>query len=355
MKKVIVSDGLSGHRVSWLEKIAKRAQIENPLYIYLIDKPENRDHFRKFESMPQNKGKVLARYFDTKSKLVKFLENPNNEETGTLLIFWDAEEWIKFSLFTKRRCRLLFMRPYRSGNSYTSSIRYLTKILIIRIILLKTNLEIGLLSIPGDKPKIFVNHWIDDDFTSFSKEHLLVGAVHPIVSSLKSIDSECVVLGVIGFISARKNPNVTVSALRKLREQSDRKFILIFIGTIEASIYEYLVNLQEKDILVYNQYLDEDEYESIIRSIDLNIMNYSNVGSSGSIIDSLLLQTPVVFSGDKHWKSFANANERGFEMTSLLPAQVSDAVIRILDRGEIRDWEIRNPNPKLNVIDFLLK
>ena len=352
MKISIVTDNLNGHRYSWLEKIIQRAPFDTEFHLFLLTSAE--DNLKILDLAQQYPKTTLtsSNYF-SKKELIDGLKNAASIDREARFIIWEGEKWVHFLLRTKLRCKIIFMRPYQSERTRLILPKTICKYLLYVFLTTKRNLEFRLLAIPGSKPVLMEHFWVDDDFelptVSDTHEFKLNDKIYDILKFYKSHFVICVP----GFISERKNPRLALTVHQEMRSKG-YKVCLFFCGRIESNLKEFFSLITDPDVIVFDDYLKNDEYMTLLSVVDAILINYSNVGSSGIVIEALTVGTPTVFSGSRHWRNLATASAGLLRLTSFEVSEVVEILESFMVEKKKHNPAFHIPNPKLNVIDFMI-
>jgi hypothetical protein len=294
--------------------------------------------------------------FSTKAEIVRYLKilQAGKSNKDTKFIFWDAERWLIFLLNTRMPCQILFMRPYATSQSWKSMISYVVKLFSIALFKGKKNINLGLLSIPGYKPTFMTNSWVDDDISYGLKDNFIERDGLPEINELRLDDPNIRLLGVPGFMSKRKNPDFIIQVFQHIQTMSNLNYKLIFFGKVDIDLQSSIVKWREQGVIVFDEYFEDEKYRRFLVSLDCVLVNYSNVGSSGVIVDALSSNTQVVFFGSKFWKNFVSDNRTMIKFADANPSIFAEIVVKFAPHRVKNNYSIINRFPKVNVIDFFL-
>ena len=351
MTLLLVTDNLDGHKYAWLEKLVQRVAPQTEVIVFSL-KNEN-DVVKLNELVERNKiSKLTFNTFESKDVLFRNLTLKVNSERGLRVIFWEGEKWIFFLLRTKVKCKVVFMRPYQNRRSRFVELKTFEKYVAYLILKCRKNIDFRLLSIPGFKPFLFNKLWVDDDYTfelnSNSSNLAFKSKVFEILSQQQNYFTICVP----GFISDRKNPSLAIDVYFELCKRG-HKVRLLFCGKIDLELEEFFHNVRNPEIIVFDEYLSTKDYFELLRLVNLVLVTYSNVGSSGIVTESLSLGTPVVFTGSQHWQELSEANSKLFRIASFDPEDIANEIENFLFPNFDLNIAFTIPNPKENVIDYM--
>ena len=291
----LFSDGLTGHRIGWLHILLEKCKLDGKTLLLVCQ-----DSSRLQDSTAVK----LFDFFlcDQVSEgsywIESFILDIDNRIEGELLL-WDGDNHLLLLLKTKLKFRVLIMRPYATMGA-KSCLSYISKIIVLYILKYSKKHQFGLLKIPLHHPRILKKQWVDDelpsDIVEFSDGAEMI--------DFKS-GSNAVIL-VPGYISSRKNPIYLVNEMRKIQEKSPKELILRFTGLIAENLVQEFEISSYHWLEVRNEFLSREDYIQEIKSADLVILPYMNLGSSGVLIESLFLGKTVALLARRRFKTLEN-------------------------------------------------
>ena len=285
---VLFTNDFSGHRLDWLSKLAQLASDQNRfLIIAAIDTSRLSSTL-----IPAN---VTIIQFISKKEIVRFL---NFKMKGSPVVTWDGDQWLLSSLFIRRKTKMLIMRPYLSIFSIKGILIFCLKRVMICILKFLNRSNFAFLSIPFSTRKSVFAEWVDDELL-ISKDELCALRKRRQESPNKAYFD----ILLPGYISKRKNAQILIEACRKLNHAIPGIFRLSVKGKIEdESLKSYLLE-NAKWLRIENRYFDRTEYLNLLAESDLVAIPYSNVASSGVVMECLAIGVPVIVSEHRLWRN----------------------------------------------------
>jgi hypothetical protein len=318
-KKHIIFSDLSGHRIHWLKMILDSSIQPSQFILHFPDSNMNSvmNQLKSFEVSCEVKFHPAAQFVQL---VIKSIASEDR------LIDWDADTRIHQYLFTKKKIKVLVMRPYLQEKSFLSVCKYSWKVLMLALLSFKKNFDFYLLAIPGHYPRIFRHQWVNDyvDLTKVSTavDCSLEHQNYPVIEELPGK-----YFLVPGFITDRKNPILILNAVRIFNLTLKENFMVVFAGEIQSSLREKIEYFPESKII--GRSLTEGEIDELIDHCSATLLLYENVSSSGFALRSLSRSRVTILTKYRHWFRISNQFQSFLQVSQLNHIDLSTLLINL--------------------------
>jgi len=349
----VITEGLAGHRLRWLEKLTELVgRVNQPLQVITL--PESQNSFSDKLKSQIHLDLVDFIYVDNRDSLFPAAEALSPLDPQLRFVIWDADDWAIELLNTPIPFRALAMRPYLTEIKFRPIIRFVIKNFLYSLINLRRTGELAKLSVPLARTIFCKKHWLQDDLTLRE-----VGISAPEGKSLANPKGKTLLIP--GFISARKRPELAISVVHALNSICSTHWQLIFMGKIDPKCAEIIKEARGDHIMVIDKYMDDSTYQEILASVDIVLLLYKNRGASGIAVESCVLGTPVVMAYSRLWKGVERQLPRKFRMVHLRVEKIVNVVLELSKepRSELNDpWAVREilklTDPKDGITQFFV-
>lgn len=321
LQLVVVTEGLTGHRLKWLEKLTQLlGKVNQPLRVVTLE--ESQKVFSD-KLLSQIEADIVDFIFvNNRNALFPTAEKLFASSPNVQFVIWDADDWLFKLLKTPIPFRALAIRPYLTEIKSSAIIKFTTKNLLYTLINMRKNGKLAKLSVPLAKSIFRRKHWIEDDLTVHEMRK-----VTP--AGKRFTDSNSNTLLIPGFISARKRPELAISVVHALNSVCSTHWQLIFMGKIDPKCAEIIKEARGDHIMVIDKYMDDSTYQEILASVDIVLLLYKNRGASGIAVESCLLGTPVVMAYSRLWKGVERELPQKFRLVRLRVEKIVDAILEL--------------------------
>ena len=330
---VILTEGLTGHRVKWLANLVSLANSTDlSLSVICLKSAFNN------LALEQNQfDEIKSANFilvENRNEIFESAQMLHESDWSVTFIVWDADEWLLELIRCHFKVQALFMRPYVTEFRLKSLANYCVKKILTLILLIKPNVTIGLLEVPEDRHFFFRQKWKVDDLTTWNFQF-------PNYNKAAVVSKNAKILLVPGFITARKNPKMAISVLNELRTQTQENWILVFVGKINTDSNFVLDLAIPEHIEIMNRYVSDAEYLNFIRECDALLLLYRNRSASGAVIEGLLLNRNVFLAKTRIWKSLTRKSNGLLHLVPLKAEAIARHISQI-DRWPKQSEQIPN-------------
>lgn len=290
---LIVSHGLTGHRLQWLQSLSIIAGDMNVRVSIVLCEQIDRE-IQEF--LVRTNIEVNVFYVYCKRELFKFAQIYNERHPDSRIVVWDAEEFLFSLLRAQFPVKALFLRPYLQEYSFKGILRFVFKRSIMIYLRKAKFISVAELRVPFSINYSNGNAYVFDDLSILPLYPRL-----PIPNNEKED-----LLVVAGFISHRKNIYKVLSIFDQLKQNPQfQNLKLAIIGKSNLDIHSFKPYNAKDYILLENRYLDNSDFFAWIERAKTILLIYGNRGASGIVVQSLLLNTKVVFNGASEWEELA--------------------------------------------------
>lgn len=351
---ILISQNLTGHRIHYLKALlAELSQRQFSLVLIL----QNKILYGLDASQISTIDKMDFSYIDNfveKSEIMKLLDDCSVHEFNIKILFWDADNWIRFLLFFKGNVRLLFMRPYLTSRRPASIIKYFLKWVAIFHLHFIRKLEIGILGIPYHEPKILPSLWLDDPVLASPKS--AISETDTLLTKKKlGIEPQSQVILVPGYLTSRKNPQLAISVFERVSKQLVKPPYLVFAGKTDLICQEEILTSKQQNIIHVNRFLSDSEYSRILSISTIVLLPYSNRGSSAVALESLAYGKSTIITKFRSWQN-AERNSKGLlHLCDLNSKKLSNKIIQIFHSESYSGNVILSGVKRDSAIAFLSK
>jgi len=352
---VFFSEGVAGHRLSWLKILGGQAR-ESGKRIHLVSLTQKVSS-GNIEYLSSLHGGVFCLHLvdGGRYELVSQVRYLRRTYPGLIISTGDADDWLFLLLRLRTDLRVIFMRPYLQSKSLYGVSRYLMKLLGAYLLNLQRSTDVGLLSIPRDGHLFLKKLWVDDIESDYE------GMAQAVINSKFSLrakfnlDEDEKIILVPGFISSRKNHELAVLSFKEtIKNLPEQRTVLIFAGQTSHSVALEIANREDEGIYLLNDYLEKRHYFKSILDSDLILLLYSNRGSSGIVIDALSCDRHIIIAGGRRWKNLEHYYGGLFQKVSLNLRSITDAMqVALLNSPVSHDGKKWKSNSH-TVSEFLL-
>jgi glycosyltransferase involved in cell wall biosynthesis len=152
-------------------------------------------------------------------------------------------------------------------------------------------------------------------------------------------DDNKTIFSLIGKISQYKGVDILIDAWTGNDELlNDESLKLIIAGRGKIFLDKKYV---DKNIVVLNRYLTDDEIKEIIEQTDVGLLPYRKISQSGVLLSYLAAHTPVIVSNCGGLIQPFEIGNVGWILNELDPISLANQIINIISKREIID-KIKN-------------
>jgi glycosyltransferase involved in cell wall biosynthesis len=319
----ILEPGSAGHRLYYVRVLAEGCAdpIEWITTLEAAGSPEAQVHLGSLVATGRLTVRVLEPW---PSKLQALRASGNRAED--VVVIPDGDRWLPALLaLTPRRqravYRLLLMRPRLADATTTglSRLRGVAKSLAARLISGRSRFQVyGLVDAFG--------------YGAGLVGRSVVAVADPVAArAVPQVDrdvSPSLVVGLLGAVDLRKNPELLAAACRDVFQDVDGR--LVVVGKVAAEAAEALAGsgLTKTQLTVENRYVDEGELASAAAACDVIALLYANHDSSSGVLAlASQMGTPVLVP---YGSRLASTAERGgFGLPAALSVDSVAAALRL--------------------------
>ncbi len=338
---VLLTDDLEGHKLIWLRHLCNTyLSKENKLLVISLKKLEE-------EVTSEFLGRVSFRSdWPNRRTVIKIV---NSISADAIVFTWDGDNWLLPFLSAKRPIQALLMRPYLGGSNLKSLASWFVKLLITHLENRIGYVSFASLSIPGDQKvsKLGQNVY-DPNFD------IIESAKSEILQFPKKQNAIFRIL-IPGFISERKNPLLAYQICEIVNQRNVCQVELFMVGRVSRDLLISLAQVQSPWLIVRNEFLNQSEYLKYIYESDLVLLPYENIGSSGTVIESLALETPVLLAYSKPWVHAAKVGRGNLILTKLNKDSMVEIIESVAGRSIHIKCDYQILKGELGAFDFLLR
>jgi hypothetical protein len=352
---LLVSHGLTGHRINWLRLFLERAKIQKRV-IHLLVERENSQEYLLAHIRLQFENNLCIHLFDgLQDEIYAEVLKLRSLYPEILVVISEAEEWYSLILKLRHNIRVLFMRPYLQEYSWSGLRNYLVKFLVASYLFTVRDSRIGLLAIPGDRPRIFPTKWVDE---LGSRRNISNHQASIVLSEIKneiSLPDNVGIVLVPGFITKRKNPEMILEAFDNFIGMNvSGDFALVFAGKIDDECKAIFEKSEYQFAYFLDRYLTEQEYSGLLKESSVVVLVYDNRASSGVVVDCIEISTRVILTGDGRWKNLFGLYPKSIVKGSKNPSRLAQQLNAILvsPEGVVNGANWRGN--RADVLEFLL-
>jgi glycosyltransferase involved in cell wall biosynthesis len=343
----LVVDPLGGHRISWaveLGILAKKMNIS--LGIVAILEPSF-DASNDFE-MKAKQYFQSVEFVENELQLKDLIRSRRSEKKQTLFLFFDLEKHVFWLLRNRIRFRGIFMRPYLEGFNFRSVLAWIIKRSITTVSQLIPHADIKLLSIPlqrSNKPK---KDWVRDELTL---NKVISHVSRHVPENLEKYRNLVVVPG---FLDTRKDLNLALLCINRLRSLTNDDISLLFAGKAARNFVHSYSKVDLSHVTLEDRYLSDREYTNLIFSSRIVLLPYSNRGASGIVIEALILGTPIVIVGRRTWSNVSRLSGGLIQFSSANPKFIAGAALKAEIHKSTNIRELLSEEDLMGISEFFL-
>jgi glycosyltransferase involved in cell wall biosynthesis len=219
------------------------------------------------------------------------------------VVVLDVDRWILgvlAAVFLSGRVgklRLLITRPVQQEASVGARVRFLVKRLACSVVsALGPPGILGILNVAGsDWSRLWPRAVCLED----SNLVLPVPVDRTAAQTRFGIsDPGALVLGILGVMSERKNPQLAMQAASLVAGEIDRQVILLCVGPLDSSVpTRPLVAASGVTLIEHQRFVSDEELSLALQACDLVLCLYSNEGSSGIVAAAVAHEVRVLAAG----------------------------------------------------------
>lgn len=341
---------MSGHERAWLRALVYSMKPKiNSLTIYTMHESS-----LIFDAIDETLLNVEICRQLTPNNLFKVWKNSLQEE-DSIGIIWSADKILHKFTFCKGSIRLLVMRPYLESKTFLGMSRFLIKKLLIYLIRFRRNIDIAQLAIPFSRQGKSEKLWVRDDLTLSQFRYPEAAQNSTEVSHPLSVRENSIIVTTAGFLSKRKNPQLIYETFRKIQKGTEKDVYLCLAGFQQKDWKEETKDWDLSHVEMIDRYLDELVLKEVIERSNLILLPYKNRGASGLAINGLVLGTPVLISGSKHWKNLERISQGYLVRSALSSEELSRHALNQILMPRKSSMGILVHEPIESLSNFLLK
>ena len=352
---VFFSEGVAGHRLSWLNILGGKARASGKrIHLVLLNHNISLGN-REYLSSVHDGVFCLHLVVGGRQELVSQVKYLRSIYPRLIISTADADDWLPLLLPLRTYLRVIFMRPYLQSRSLFGVSRYLVKLMCAYFLELQKSTAVGLLSIPRDEHFFLKKLWVDDVESDYEDMTKVVLDSKFSLRAKFNLDPDEKIILVPGFISSRKNHELAVLSLKEaLTNIPNQRVVLIFAGQASQSVALEIVNREDEGIYLLNEYLEKSHYFKSILDCDSILLLYSNRGSSGIVIDALSCNRNIIIAGGRRWSNLADHYDGLFQKVSPNLNSITEAVqIALVNSPVSHDGNKWRSNSQ-TVVEFVL-
>lgn len=330
---VFVEPDSSGHHLAYVGSVAQMALTRGfDIQLYLpgnVQGPVPAAFAALRSEVRVSRGVLGGRTFDVFRVTWSALRDPASSRVLVL----DVDRWIiglaVAQIISRRRgvLRVLFVRPVQQEPTRMSWLRFKIKTWLAWLIIRSAGSgSVAILAAPGTD---WVSRWPDGvvevkDFNLLPVSPLSKQAAQ----RLFGVPPGSLVVGLLGVLARRKNPDLLLASLELLAEEQEKQVVLLCVGPDEDCSAAALTSSQVT-IILNNRFVSDSEMSSAVRASDVIACLYDNEGSSGMVTTAAAHEVPVVAAGAVGVTSMVRELNAG-RVCALDVAEVADAISAIV-------------------------